>query len=227
MQEVRNVVVEVGQRDGQLVEGVVDVVVDGEVVAALVDGIAIGAALRAGDGEGEAVDEGLGVGAVGQRLGEVDLHRVIVIDGIAVALRPGDVDALVGSAGLDAADNLGDMRRGGVEIDVAGRGCLVQPDGDGGGSGRRDVVVAETPLLLTRKIDRGDIGRLAPGPGQIGVINSVAVHVGEFLTLVAITVLVGIDEGLEAGAVAIENAGDRVVVAAVAVGNMEPDILHG
>ena len=55
MQEVRHVVEEIGERNGQLVEGVVDVVSDGEVVAALVHEIAVGAVLRAGDAEGEAL----------------------------------------------------------------------------------------------------------------------------------------------------------------------------
>ena len=227
VQEVGDVVVEVGQRDGQLVEGVVDVVVDGEVVAALDDGVAIGAVFRAGDAEGEAVDEGLGVGAVVQRFGEVDLHRVVVVHRIVIALRPGDVDALVGSAGLDVANDFGHVGRRGVEGDIAhGRG-FVQADLDAGRSAGRNVVVAETPFFLTGQIDRGDAGGLAPSLGERGVVDVVAVHIGEVLAVIAHAVSVGIDEGLEAGAVAVGLAGGAVVVAGITVGDIEPDVFDG
>ena len=152
VQEFGHIVVHVGQRDGQLVEGVVDVVIDGEIVAALHHRAAFGAALGAGDAEGEALLERGQVDAVGQRLREVDLHRVIVVDPVAIALRPRDVDALVGAIRVHVADNLGDVRVGGSHVDVAHRGSLDQTDRDGR-SGRSgvfggNVVVAEAPFLF-------------------------------------------------------------------------------
>ena len=205
-------------------ERVVDVVSDGEIVAALDDGAAVGATLRAGNAEGETVDERLQVCAVGERLGEVDLHRVVVIHAVAVALRPGDVDALVGAASLNGAHQLGDVGRRRVEGYVAhGRG-FVQADGDVGCSAGRDVVVAETPFFLVGQVDRGDAGGLAPSLGERGVIGVVAIDVGEVLARITHAVLIGIDKGFEAGAVAVGLTGRAVVIAGVAVGNMEPDV---
>ena len=60
---------------------------------------------------------------------------------------------------------------------------------------------------------------------QSGVVNAIGVDVREFLSSFADAVLVGIDKRLEARAVAVEDFGHRIVVAIVAVGDMEPDIL--
>ena len=119
MEEIRHIVVHIGQRNGQLVEGVVDVVVDGEVVAALHHGVAFGAALGAGDAEGEALFQRGEVGAVGQRLREVDLQGVVIVDPVGIPLWPGDIDALVGSARLHITNNLGGVRVVGGYVDVA------------------------------------------------------------------------------------------------------------
>ena len=103
----------------------------------------------------------------------------------------------------------------------------MEADGDSGGAGGRNVVVAEAPLFFVRQIDRGAGGRLPPRLGQHRVIGVVAVDVGEFLACFAGAVLVGIDEGFEAGAVAVEDFGDGIVVAVVTVGNVEPDVFDG
>ena len=161
VEEARHVVVKIGQRDGQLVEGVADVVVDVEIAAALGDGIAVGAALGARDGEGEAVDQlvfvravVVGIGCfIGERFGEVDLQRVVVIDPVAIALRPGDIDPLVGPAGLDGARDRGDVGGGGGQIDVARRRSFVQADGDGRLAVRRNIVVTEAPFFFAREVD--------------------------------------------------------------------------
>ena len=205
-------------------ELLVHVVVDGEIAATLDDGIGAVIVVSAVDGEGEAIDERCCVGAVGQSLREVDLHRVVVVHAVAVALRPGDVDALVGAAGLNGAHQFGDVGRRRIEGYVEhGRG-LEQADGDIGRSSRRDIVVAETPFFLFGQIDRGDAGGLAPSLGERNIIGVVAIDVGEVLAGIAHAVLVGIDKGLEAGAVAVGLTGSAVIIAGVAVGNVEPNV---
>ena len=225
--EVRNIVVKVGQRDGQLVKGVVDIVVDVKIVAALHHGIAVGAVFGAGDAESETLLELLLAQSVGERLREVNLHRVVVVDRIAVALRPRDIHALVGSACLHRAHHLGDARRIDAQIDIARRGRFVQADPDAGGAVRRNVIVAEAPFFFAGQIGRGHICRLTPRLRQSGIVLVVAVDVGVILAALADAVLVGIDERLETGTVAIENLRRRVVVAIIAIGDVEPHVLDG
>ena len=109
MEEIGNIVVEIRKRDGQLVELVAAVVVDAEVVAALDNSRAVCAILGAGNGKGETVFEGLLVDVVCERLGEENLHRIVVVDSVAVALRPSDIHALIGAARLNRADEFGHM----------------------------------------------------------------------------------------------------------------------
>ena len=225
--EIRQVVVHVGQRNGQLVERVADVVIDVEIAAALDDSAAIGSVLGAGDTEREAVLELLFGQAIGKRLGEIHLHRVVVVDHIAVALRPRDIHTLVGSARLHGAHHLGDACRAGRQVDIARRGRLMQADGDAGLSCRRNVVVAETPFLLVRQVGGSDLRRLTPRLRERGVVLVVAVDVGVFLAALTDAVLVRIDERLETSTVAVEDFGGRVVVAAFAVGDVEPHVLDG
>ena len=231
VQEFGHIVVHVGQRNGQLVEGVVDVVIDGEIVAALHHRAAVGAALGAGDAEGEALLERGEVGAVGQGLREVDLHRVVVVDPVGVTLRPRDVDALVGAIRVHVADNLGDMCVGGSHVDVAHRGSLDQTDRDGRSSRSGvfggNIVIAEAPLFFVGQVDGRHLSGLSPRLRQGVVVLAVRIDVRVFLAGFAGAVLVGIDERLEAGTVAVENFGHGVVVAVVAVGDVEPDFLDG
>ena len=166
MEEIRHVVVHIGQRNDQLVEGVVEVVVDDEVVAALDDGIGAVIVVGAVDGEGEAVDERGRVRVIGQRLREVDLQGVVIVDPVGIPLGPRDVDALVGAIRVHVADNLGDVRVVGGYVDVAHRGSLNQTDRDGR-SGRSgvfggNIVVAESPLFFVGKIDGRHLGGLPP-----------------------------------------------------------------
>ena len=101
----------------------------------------------------------------------------------------------------------------------------MQTEGDGGHAVGRNVVVAETPLFLSGNIDRGDIGRLTPSFGERVVISAVGVEVDVVLVGIADAVAVAVGERLEASTVAVWLPCGGVVIARLAVFNVEPDIL--
>ena len=227
------VVVEVGQGKGEGVVLAGLVVEDGVVVPALGD---TGIALHGGsDAEEEAVDQFLLGQAIGERLGEEGFHGVVVVDDLAVLGGVCDEHALIGPGGLYGAGE-GGVVAGcvvAVEVQVFRGGDFAQAHMDGGIAGCGDVVVLEAPLLAVGWVagQEGAVGDnfdgACPGVGDAGIPLAVSVEVLVGLAGVPRVVLVGVDEGFEAGSVAVAPAGVDVVVGGVGICDPVPDFLDG
>ncbi len=236
MEEVGLIVVEIWKFDGQLTERAVGPVISpvhGGIVGVqkLGDGPPIRSRLRASDTEIDAAENRFQTEPIGDRTGKVNFHQIIFAHGIAIPLGPGDVHSHQGAGGVDRADDLGDVGRGGAQGEVARRGGFHKAQLDGRGSGGGNVFVAEAELAVQGVLHSGILGDLTdldPSPdGGSDVIYPVSVEVGKGFADIVHSVAVGIDEGIPARPVAVGGLGDGIVVAGVAVIDVGPDLSHG
>ena len=222
--EIRIVVVKVGQGNGQFVEGVVGTEV------AVIDRPPIAALIGAVGEEGHPVFQLLLADALAERFGEIHLHRVVVVHPVTIVAWPCDVDAFIGPACFQSAGDFRDIGGGRVEREVARRGGFQKPDLHRCLPRGWHIVVTESPFLLVWTGDREarcHLGGFGPCIGEAGIISAIAVHIDELLRTVADAIAICISEWLEARSIAVELFGDRVVVARFRVVDVVPNFLHG
>ena len=220
--EIRIVVVKVGQGNGQFVEGVVGAEV------AVIDGPPVAALIGAVGEEGNPVFQLLLADALAERFGEIHLHRVVVVHPVTIAAWPCDVDAFIGPACFQSAGDFRDIGGGRVEREVARRGGFQKPDLHRCLPRGWHIVVTESPFLLVWAGDREarcHLGGFGPCIGEGGIVSAVAVHVDELLRAVADAIAICISEWLEARSIAVELFGDRVVVSRFGIVDVIPNFL--
>ena len=139
VEKIRQIVVEVGQANRQLPEGPASTeaapvhrgVVGGE---RLVNRALVGRRLFARDTEGHPAED-LGVAkTIGEGRRKINLHLIVVSNGVAIPLRPGDGHPHVGAASLKiGAGQLRETSRGGIEGKIPDRRGFEQAEGHPGG----------------------------------------------------------------------------------------------
>ena len=218
-------VIKIRQRDRELVKGAAGT------EAAVVDGPTVAVLRVALVQEREPRHHLLGRdGDIAPCLGEPDAHDVVVVDLVAVIGREGDKEALRVAQGLDAAGDLAHVGRGRHESEIAGRGSLEEADFDRRCAGNRDVVVGKPPLFLVGTVDRRagcHLGSPGPRRAQGRIVGAIAVEISESFPRIPNAVVVGVHKRLEADAIAILPARDRIVVVGLGIGDGIPDFLDG